>query len=83
MYSGTCKLTPDFILTEEQRRRVGMVASFQMPLSGRELDMKRASYLFIVHTRWVFTHSAVGTSPKAYFLAMANQARWISSCHAH
>lgn len=41
-----------------------------MQLSGREIDMKRANYLLIVYNNGLKkTHSTVGISAKAHFLA--------------
>lgn len=40
-----------------------------MQLSGREIDMKRANYLLIVYNNGLKTHSTVGISAKALFLA--------------
>lgn len=52
MYSGAGhKSTPAFILTEEQSRRVGQNSFLLVQLSGREIDMKRANYLFIVYNQ--------------------------------
>lgn len=70
MYSGAGhKSTPVFILTEEESRRVDKTAVFWMQLSGRDIDMKRANYLLTVYNNGLKTHSTVGISAKALFLA--------------